>query len=379
MFENFNFLSRTKTIFISIVFLSLVLHAQDIIKAQIVPGDVFGINYNSKAWISTNYTKIQTYPIPPFLSNENNNTNRIPTKKNIWVKALYDGKHIAFLLKWKGKNFVENNDTNRSRESLSIQFSTSENGLSYLNMGYKDAAVLIYNLQTIKDLNSTTTDANLTLKKFDTDTTKNIKKVFMAFGRNNIKEILPGSEDYTIDLTRDDSYWLATFTRVLTDRFKNLNSGAFAVSFSLRQNDIGQTKGFKNLSPWIAIQLAGEHGSEALLERLTKKVVGDITNGKNIAYKNCSICHRYQDVNKAPRNMAPNLSYAGGLFDSAYLMNSIVHPSLVIAPDDSDVNTTNFLWQGSGEDGKSISTMPSFEWLSTKDMNDLIAFLQTLR
>ncbi|MDX1809349.1 MAG: c-type cytochrome [Sulfurospirillaceae bacterium] len=376
MLENLNFLSKLKTIFISIVFMSTVLSAQNLIKAQNVLGDVFGITYASKAWISTNYTKIQTYPLPPVLSEEDNATNEIPTKKNILVKALYDGKNIAFLLKWKSNTPIDNNESNTSSESLSVQFSTGENNLSYVDMGDKNSSVLIYNLKTIKHMSETLDDSNITVKSVET---QKVKKVFAAFGQNNIKKILPGSDDYTFDMSLVNGYWLATFTRTLNDNLKNLNGGVFAISFSIRHDLSAQTNRSRNLSPWIAVQLSGEHGNKTLQDRLTQQVTGDIANGESIAYKNCSICHRYKNVKRAPQNMAPNLTYAGGLFDSTYLVNSIIHPSSVIAQNYYDSNTTNFLWQSSDDNGKSISTMPSFEWLSQKDMNDLIAFLQTLK
>ena len=164
-----------------------------------------------------------------------------------------------------------------------------------------------------------------------------------------------------------------------SDALKNLDNGVFALSVSSLisfQNAMAQPK---YLSPWIAIQLSKEHGNDALRERLSIKATGDITKGAKIAYKNCAICHRYKDVKTSPKNMAPDLSFAGGLYDIAYLKESLMHPSAVIVRSYLDNNQTNSAWSGTNEVGEGTSTMPSFEWLSQQEMNDLLAFLQTLK
>jgi len=339
------------------------------VKAVLVPGDVFGITSASKAWISSGSTTIFSYPILSRSTQEDTQT--INHKKSTMIKALYDGKNIAILFKWKAPILSsKDNITTTLSEDFAVQI--PKEGLPYVNMGYKNAPVLLYTFHTTEETNTTLG----TLQ--DANRSKNTR-VSQAQGAENIKELFPITKDYTMHLAYKNGYYLATFTRVLNDALKNLDNGVFALSVSSLisfQNAMAQPK---YLSPWIAIQLSKEHGNDALRERLSIKATGDITKGAKIAYKNCAICHRYKDVKTSPKNMAPDLSFAGGLYDIAYLKESLMHPSAVIVRSYLDNNQTNSAWSGTNEVGEGTSTMPSFEWLSQQEMNDLLAFLQTLK
>ncbi|WP_331774871.1 c-type cytochrome [Sulfurospirillum sp. 1612] len=339
------------------------------IKAVLVPGDVFGITPNSKAWISTDSTTIFSYPLRPHNTQENISTQN--QKKSTTIKALYDGKNVAILFKWKAPLLPkENNTTTILSENFTVQI--PKEGLPYVNMGYQDAPVLLYTLRANEEINATTRrlqDANISEST----------RLSQAQGPEHIKELFPLTQDYTMHLIYKKGYYLASFTRVLKSTINNLNSGVFAISFSSHltfQNDNNHTQ---YLSPWIAIQLSGEHGNDTLRERLNMKATGDIAKGAKIAYENCAICHRYKDVKRAPEDMAPDLSFAGGLYDLNYLKESLIHPSKVIMKSYRDDNQTNAAWSGTNEAGESTSTMPSFEWLSQQEMDDLLTFLQTLK
>ena len=337
------------------------------IKAVLVPGDVFGITPASKAWISTNTTTISTYPLPSRNAQEDNQTT--DQSKNAMIKALYDGKNIAILVKWKAP-LQEDNMTKISSEYFTVQI--PKEGLPYVNMGYQNAPVLLDALHASEETNTTT-------KALQDAKIRESTRLFQAQGAESIKELFPITKDYTMHLSYKKGYYFATFTRVLNDTFRNLNNGTFAVAFSSHINFQNDNNHSKYLSPWIAIQLSDEHGNDALRERLNMKATGDIAKGAKIAYQNCAICHRYKDVKRSPKNMAPDLSFAGGLYDLHYLKESLIHPSDVIVKSYFDDNQTNAAWRGTNEEGESTSTMPSFEWLSQQEMDDLLAFLQTLK
>ncbi len=395
--SNLQILAR---VLILIIFLIDIASASDYIKATKVPGNLYGIDSNSKAWLSTDYTEIQLYPIVMTEKNDNN-LSELSTEgnvKKIKVKALYDGENIALLLKWKDDDgyLFDTNATNQFADGFSMQFSTVKGDLPYVDMGSKNRAVVIYELTTITNIQ----ESNITINGYQTYADENntntiepqkqdintkkiesneYRKILTAEGFEKTKEINPLETKFTINMIYKNGYWFGSLTRKLNDKFLRLNNGSFPISFTIYDDSKQLKNKFKKISPWIAVKLVGEDGGEALIEKLTQKIKGDIIKGKKIAATNCAICHRYKATEMAPRYMAPDLSYIGGYSDSSYLIESLVKPSAVIVEDHTTKTNTNFAWQGTTETGKSVSTMPSFEWMSEQEMNDLIAFLQTLK
>jgi len=368
--------------------------ANDFISAVKVPGNVLGIKVNSKAWMSANFKSVDTFPMVSINSNDvlENKSNYENGIKKVMIKAIYDGKNIAFLLKWKDstKNTIKPTQTDSFNDGFGIEFPEKSDKETYIDFGDKTNGVIFYHKSP--DTNITGTYGNSgVLSQFDFQNLNIFKKetlgdrilkntsVFSYHGFSDVNKLDTKLTNITMDILYKNGFWYGSLSKQLVDKYLNLNSGAFLVSFSLYDGYKKQRGRFRNLTPWLVIKLIGVDGGEQLINQTNEKIVGNIAKGKKLALKNCSICHNYKNIKKAPQNMAPNLSFIGGYGNLTYLRESIIKPSKVIVSDFTPNAHPNFSWKDKQEDGTYISVMPSFEWMSENDLNDLLAYLQTLR
>ncbi len=96
---------------------------------------------------------------------------------------------------------------------------------------------------------------------------------------------------------------------------------------------------------------------------------GDVGRGKRLmSEKGCAGCHNFPGNPAQPR-VGPDLSYAGGIHSAAYLVESMLEPSMIVVP-------------GKGyymeQDGKKASLMPPFAG-TEQERNDILAYLMSLR
>ncbi|MDD2567449.1 MAG: cytochrome c, partial [Thiovulaceae bacterium] len=99
--------------------------------------------------------------------------------------------------------------------------------------------------------------------------------------------------------------------------------------------------------------------------------------GKEVAANNCSACHQLEKTD-APNLMGPSLTNIGGYASVDYLRESIVNPSAVVVPGYNRNAHSAYEWY-TLDNGKRTSTMPEFSWLEQADMENLIAYLKTLK
>lgn len=77
--------------------------------------------------------------------------------------------------------------------------------------------------------------------------------------------------------------------------------------------------------------------------------------------------------------MAPNLSNIGGYSTTPYLIESIIHPNAVVVSGYNRNAHANFAWYYEDGQGGRTSAMPSFEYLTQEEINDITAYLKTLK
>jgi hypothetical protein len=134
----------------------------------------------------------------------------------------------------------------------------------------------------------------------------------------------------------------------------------------------------KNLSAWVAVNLEGQKPNEALLADLTTDSKGDATKGKAALEANgCNGCHQI-NATDAKTFMAPSLRNIGGYSTAGYLRESIVKPSAVVVPGYNRNAHSNTPWY-SLEKGKRISTMSDYSHLDKNTVEDIVAYLKTLK
>lgn len=368
------------------IFMVCVVSANESLLVTKVPGNVLGIKTTSKAWMSANFVSIKTYPMVSIKTNDlkANRLNFEGGSKNIQVKALYDGKNIAFLLKWRDstKNIADRLSTDSFEDGFGIEMPDKLDVMPYVDFGDRKNGVIYFMAKAGLDLPLQSNDSVL-FGQNETKQTDNAINVteegYRFFGFRTFRRINLQNSDTTMDLRYKNGYWLGSISKQIVDKFSNLNSGAFIVSFSIYDGQKAQRGRLRNLSAWIVVKLEGMDTGEQLAEKMNEKIAGDTTNGEKIALKNCSICHRYKQVTRAPKYMAPDLSFIGGYGNLEYLKESILNPNMVQVEDFTKTAHPNFSWSETNEEGKEISIMPSFDWMSKGKIDDLLAFLQTLK
>lgn len=387
---------------IALVFLSSSLLAG--INAMRVPGNVAGIGVKSKAWLSVNYSEVILYPQTTIKMNdkEANKLNEKNLAKRVKVKALSDGKNISILVKWKDdtKNIQEGYSTTRYADGFALQFPVEykdPSKLPYIGMGSEGRAVVVHlkkatglvyepngNGDVYHQVNKYNQNAfEDDLKKYEEDVkakgSDNYQRVFISEGFRSMTQVKDGSVKGTIQMSYKDGYWVGTLSRPLKSEYLNLDSGAFPIAIAIWDGDKKNRDGLKLLSSWIGVKLVGKSGGDTLLKSLEDEPKADVKNGEKLAMENCSACHRYKDVAMAPEYMAPNLSNIGGYSTTEYLKESILNPSAVVVPGYNRNAHKNFAWYNVDDNGVRTSTMPPYDWMDKKSVDDIVAFLKSLK
>ncbi|MBE0492646.1 MAG: c-type cytochrome [Sulfurospirillum sp.] len=339
--------------------------AQNQIAAVKVLGDVSSLEPNSKAWLSAPYTTIRLYT-----------KNGDIQTKNLRLKALHNAKYIAFLLSWQ--------DNMPMRfDGFALQFSINfddANKLPYIYLGNSTRSVLVHQrinteqfyLLEVLDLQQFLEPTqSLRISKKQT----NNGATFLASGFDVIEQ----KEHKNIHMYQ--SYQNANYKAVLSKPLQSddgdLLQSIFSLSFLLLDQSSKDTKPNTFISPWIGIKLMGIDSDDVFLKSSKTPIDGDIIRGKELALQNCAVCHHFDDAHNAPQNIAPDLSHVSNLTNIAYLKESILQPSAVITPT-SNANA-NFPWFYIDDNGQNISTMPAFDWMDTKSLEDVIAYFASLK
>jgi len=383
-----------KTVIKIFILFGLVLvaaSAQDQINAMKVLGNVSKIGPLSRAWLSAKYTDVILYPHT--IIKKINHESSIPDKnvkaKKARIKALYDGENLSLLIEWKDdtQNIQENCCSKTHADGFALQFPVVYDDvakLPYINMGSKNRSVIVH-LRNATEKNSDVFFESLQ-EYFDTyykpvqDSAKtDYGRVFNSEGYRFVKEIKDDSALVVMYMIYKDGTWKGTLSRPLKAEYLDLTNGTFPVSIVTWDGNLSNPERIEHISSWIGVKLSGESGSDELLDTLKIQAEGDIDNGKTLAMENCAACHNFANSVTAPVSMAPNLSNIGGYATAQYLMESIIDPSAVVTPGYNPNTQSNFPWYNLDEAGNHISTMPSYDWMDEKSIEDLVAYFKTLK
>jgi len=200
------------------------------------------------------------------------------------------------------------------------------------------------------------------------------QRSFISEGFRSMTQIRDNSEPAVMEMKYDKGVWSALLVRPLKSEHLSLQ-GSFPVAFALWDGEKKNRDGSKLLSPWIGVTLDSNAKALALLD----EIKGDVSNGEKLMMENCSACHQYKAVKNAPKYMAPNLSNIGGYSNASYLKESIMEPSAVVVAGYNVNAHKNFSWYTSDDKGMRTSTMPPFAHLDDVSVNDLVAFMRTLK
>lgn len=339
------------------------LFAANVVNAVKVPGNLNGIGVNSKAWLSAMYYDVYLYPqtTVDFHDELSSDLSVEFSAKKAKIKVLYNDKNIAYLLEWDDNthSVQDEYEVNSFGDGFAVQIPTHiENAdkLPYIGMGNDGREVLVY------------------LKK-EVDCAI-YEKAFVSKGFDSIIETKE-QDDFTMDLSYVDGKYKGVLVRPIKDEYTNIGNDVSVSAFAIWDGSRGDMGGFEKLTSWIPIKLDGKDSK--FLRAIDSFGGGDVVNGKQLTAENCATCHRYADVNEAPKSMAPNMTNIGGYSTSEYLLESIITPNAVVVPQYSKGVHLDFQWYSVDDSGVKTSTMPSFEWMDDKSKKDIVTYLKTLK
>lgn len=374
-----------KILLLSTLILS-VSNAQEYIKAMKVPGDISIIGPKSKAWLSAQYSDVVLYP---HTVNKPSNFENLKPKK-AKVKALYNEKNIAFLIKWKDSTHNAQLEccSKKRLDGFALQLPTvydQPSKLPYISMGSKERPVVVHLQKAFSKKENLEDNATSHLEVFkeyhdtfhepiENNKKLNVGRFFLTEGSKKIMISEEESKASSMQIVYKNNIYKGTLSRTLETKNISLKQGVFPVSFVIWDGSEDNIDGIEFISSWIGVRLLGQRGGDELLNALNGTVEGDIENGKRLAMENCAGCHNFARSSMSPDAMAPNLTNVAGYSVVEYLKESMLEPSAVIVPNYKANAHPNLPWYNENEDGSFSSTMPSYYWMDQKSIDDIISF-----
>lgn len=382
--------------------LSLGLAASAALAADTITATKVSDVNDASAWAKAKFSSVVLYPQTAVHMNDKNANaaNEGNKAKKADVAALYDGKNIALMVKWadgtKSVQGAYSSDT--YSDGFAVQFAGAAKGtqpLPYIGMGSAGRPVVVhlqkatekvYEPNGNKDV-STQINRNQTalfgqeLADYDAKVASLAKadyeRVFVGEGFRSLTEIKDGSAQSNASMTYANNGWTGTLVRPLKDDYVNFK-GTVPVAIAVWDGAKMGRNGLKNLSSWVAINLEGQKPDAKIVAEVSEEAKGNAEKGKAAMEANgCAGCHQVT-ANDAASFMGPSLANVGGYSTVAYLRESILKPSAVVVPGYNRNAHSNTPWYNI-EKGKRVSAMTDFSFLDKKTVEDIVAYLKTLK
>jgi len=382
-----------------------------------VSDDIANIGVKDKQWQNAKEFEILLYPQTTITLNDKNaneiNAHNKATKA--FVKAVSDGKNIAFKLRWadKTKSIQSSNAFGNTEfaDGFAVQFASNYSDpkkLPYIGMGSKDRPVVVYlqkaiekhfepngngDVETQVNRNNTyafNSSINTDLENFDAEVEKQAlqkyQKAFVSEGFRSMTEIKDDTSKFNSEMNYcshwfSQNEWEGVIVRSLNDEYATFSKEPFPVAFALWDGEKMGRDGLKNLSTWVVAQFEGIKTQTNFKNEVDYDLPqANIENGESLTKMHCGSCHNYAQTNEAASSyMAPNLSNIGGYSTTPYLIESILEPSAVVVAGYNTNAHSNFAWYYLDENGNRTSAMPAFDYLTQEELNDIVAYLKTLK
>ncbi len=357
---------------------------------------------NDAAWAKAKFQTVTLYPQTAIEFNDKkaNALTANAKAKKAQVAALHDGKNIALMVKWAdGSKDIQTGLTSTEYpDGFAVQFAAATKKpqpLPYIGMGSEGRPVVVHlqkatekvyepngNKDVAYQINRQQTGVfGKELADFDAKVASlantDYERVYIGEGFRSLTEIKDGSVKSNAVMTHDANGWKGTLVRPLKDAYVNL-SGTVPVSIAVWDGSKMGRNGLKNLSSWVAINLEGQKPNAAMVAELTTDGKGDAAKGKEAAMTNgCTGCHQ-MEATDAKSFMGPALHNVGGYSTAAYLRESLLKPSAVVVPGYNRNAHANTPWYNI-ENGKRVSTMTDFSFLDNGAVDDIVAYLKSLK
>jgi DMSO reductase family type II enzyme heme b subunit len=377
------------------------LAADSAISALKVSGSLDKVTNTSAVWKGAKFSSVTLYPQTTIEFNDKkaNELNADAKAVKAEVAAVYNKDKIAFLIKWPDgtKSVQQSGKTDTYGDGFAVQFASDYSNpaeLPYIGMGSEGRQAVIhlqkesaatYEPNGKGDVENQVNPNQTNLFEKDlkayNKTVANLgntdyEKSYVGEGFRSMTEIKDGSSQSSSNMTYVKNAWAGTLSRPLKDEYVNLNAAAIPVAFAVWDGDKMGRNGLKYLTSWTAVIL--KKGDDKLANALHGKTEGDAAKGKDSAIANgCTGCHQMEKTD-AQSLMGPSLTNIGGYATVDYLKESLVKPSAVVVPGYNRNAHSNYAWYNI-EDGKRVSTMPDHSWMEKADIDNIVAYLKTLK
>lgn len=345
---------------------------------------------------------VMLYPQTTIGNNDKEATAKMKGLKALEAKAgvAFTDKEMMVVVKYK--DATNSKQTQKSSklfgDATAIQFPTScmeADKLPYIGMGSDGRAVSVLLQKNVEALYPTPENTDFTnqqarqnLNLFEGDLKKKeaaqkalasakYNKVFVSEGFRSMTEV-KDSKGYEMTMSHKKGEWTAVFKKPLNDDYSKA-CDALPMAIAVWDGAKDGRNGNKWLSTWTPVNMTGSAKAKADIAKISEKSKGNVANGKKLAADNCAACHTMGDMKAPMANMAPDLSNIGGYSTTSYLKESIVAPSAAIVPGYNKNAHPSTPWYNTDDKGVRTSTMPAFDHLKPAEIDDMIAYLQTLK
>ena len=381
---------------------SAALAANPAVTAVKVSYNFSSVDANSAVWSKAKFSTVMLYPQTAIQFNDKsaNALNENAKAKKAQVGALYDGKNLAMIVKWSDKTADTQRcqTTTKYSDGFAVQFAAvtpKAQPLPYIGMGSIGRPVVIHlqkatekfyepngNKEVQYQINRQQTGVfGQELADFDSKVAslavRDYERSFVAEGFRSTTQVKDGSIKSSASMVHAADAWTGTLVRPLKDEYVNL-AGTAPIALAIWDGSTMGRNGLKNLTSWVALNFEGQKENAAIVEDLTTENKGDPVKGKAAVDANgCAGCHQ-MTASDAPSFMAPSLKNVGGYSASSYLRESLVKPSAVVVPGYNRNAHKNTPWYNL-EKGKRVSTMTDYSFLDKQTIEDIVAYLKTLK
>jgi DMSO reductase family type II enzyme heme b subunit len=394
----------TSTLIATTALASMMMAAS--VSAVKVDTDISKVSYNDDVWNSAKFTQVTLYPQTTIKLNDKtaNELNAENSAKVAKVAAIYNNKSVAFMVAWPDgtANVQSGYKTTSYGDGFAIQIPSKNDDvtkLPYIGMGSEGRPVAVYLQKAVKGFYEPNGNGNVyyqmnrnqtelfekDLQSFDKKVqgigSNDYERAFVAEGFRSMTEIKDAGKYNSYSRltynTNELKGWMGTLARPIKDDNADLSSGVFPIAIATWDGAKMGRDGLKYLSSWISVSFEGKDASA--LEAVTnEEVTGDIAAGKEaVSMNGCVGCHKVE-VTDPDNFMGPALTNIGGYATASYIRESLMNPSAVVVPGYNRNAHSNYMWY-TLEDGKRVSAMTDYSWLDADSMNNIIAYLQTLK
>jgi DMSO reductase family type II enzyme heme b subunit len=344
---------------------------------------------------------VMLYPQTTIGNNDKEATAKMKGLKALEAKAgaAFNDKEMVVVIKWKDATDSKQSQksTKAFGDGVAIQFPTAcldADKLPYIGMGSEGRQVSVLlqkNTEGVYPANEnadvTTQQVRQNLNLFGEELKKKeasqkalsakYNKLFVAEGFRSMTEV-KDAKGYEMSMSYKSGEWTAVFKKPLNDDYSKA-CDATPMAIAIWDGAKDGRNGNKWLSSWTPVKMKDTPKAKADMAKITEKSKGNAVNGKKLASDNCAACHTMGDIKAPMAYMAPELSNVGGYATASYLKESIVAPSAVVVPGYNKNAHPSGTWYSVDDKGARTSTMPAFDYLKATEIDDIVAFLQTLK